>query len=343
MNDDCSHEAAWRQALIDRRTGLSRRSVLAALAATPLAAVLHVRRQSALAADRPAQFSYPMALPGRAPGDGYYVRHGYATENVRFYPGLWHTGENWFALNDATAGHPVVAVSDGVVLYGDYDYPGHVVIVQHEVALFSMYGHLDYALDVAPGDEVRRGDRLGTVLARSDDIARSHLHVEIRDFYTRNDVNGDSPSWGFTCGVECPPGPGYWPIDAPDHPSAVGWRNSTHVIARRNALAGLGGVRAVVAEGVPGPLPLWSRPSDHPDAKRIGEIDAPAGTAFTLKAIAGGRAESTETSSLAYRLWYRIELADGSAAWTPALVADSLETGSDGRPATVRFILLPLI
>ena len=44
---------------------------------------------------------------------------------------------------------------------------------------------------------------------------------------------GDRPRYGFACGVNCPPGPGYWPIDAPENPSAMGWRNPTHVIAHR--------------------------------------------------------------------------------------------------------------
>ncbi len=38
-----------------------------------------------------------------------------------------------------------------------------------------------------------------------------------------------------------------------------------------------------------------------------------------------------------------IKSADGATAWTPALVADGFETGSDGRPTTGRFMLLPLI
>ena len=32
-------------------------------------------------------YSYPMGLPGRPPGDGLLVRHGYATENTWYNPG----------------------------------------------------------------------------------------------------------------------------------------------------------------------------------------------------------------------------------------------------------------
>lgn len=37
-------------------------------------------------------FGYPMALPGRAAGDGSVARHGYAVENTWFLPGYWHAG-----------------------------------------------------------------------------------------------------------------------------------------------------------------------------------------------------------------------------------------------------------
>ena len=40
-------------------------------------------------------FSYPMGIPGSALGDGLVILHGYACENVPFYTGWWHTGENW--------------------------------------------------------------------------------------------------------------------------------------------------------------------------------------------------------------------------------------------------------
>jgi murein DD-endopeptidase MepM/ murein hydrolase activator NlpD len=109
----------------------------------------------------------------------------------------------------------VYAVATGEVVFAGSDYPGRVVIVRHADDLFSKYGHLDYALAVGVGDVVERGQPLGTILARTDGRAPSHLHFEIRTFLTTPEVNGDSPRYGFACGVDCPPGPGYWPIDAP--------------------------------------------------------------------------------------------------------------------------------
>src|SRR5687768_7509216 len=77
-----------------------------------LFALFPVPRRDA-AAGGSASYGYPMALPGRVPGDGFYIRTAYAAENLRYYPGLWHTGENWFAVGDETAGLPVLAVANG--------------------------------------------------------------------------------------------------------------------------------------------------------------------------------------------------------------------------------------
>src|SRR3712207_3981113 len=124
-----------------------------------------------------------------------------------------------------------------------------------------MYGHLDFAAPVAAGDTVRRGDPIGSVLARGDWVP-SHLHFEVRTFLTTEIVNGALPRYGFGCGVECPPGPGYWPIVAPELPADVGWRNPTHVVNGRALAVGTAAGPEVVV--VPTPtaetVPLWTAP-----------------------------------------------------------------------------------
>src|SRR5688572_8382706 len=174
-------------------------------------------------------FSYPIGLPGSAPGDGFFIRHGAQVENTWYNPGYWHTGEDWYALEGDTAGARVNAIADGEVVYAGANYPGRVVIVRHVDDLYSMYGHLDPRLAVNVGQKIARGELIGTVLRRGDKTP-NHLHFEIRTFLTAREVNGAAPRFGFRCGVNCPPGPGYWPIDAPDLPGALGWRNPTHVI-----------------------------------------------------------------------------------------------------------------
>ncbi len=286
-------------------------------------------------------FSYPMGLPDQPLGDGFLIRHGYATENVPYYPGWWHTGENWFLAGGDTFGLPVYAVAAGDVVFAGYDYPGPVVIVQHAADLYSMYGHLDYELAVAAGQSVVRGQQLGTVLQRSDDPARSHLHFELRTFYISPEINGDNPQYGVNCGFECPPGPGYWPMEA-QHPSQLGWRNPTHVINRRAWPTGVpAGSEAIVTTTAPTSIPFWSVPPSSADAAPSGDLSLVAGTTYPLLAIDAGAEDATGTSAEAYQLWYGIALLNGDSAWVQAAVPDKHDLGSDGRPSSVRFDFVP--
>src|SRR5690606_31513475 len=96
-------------------------------------------------------YSYPLSVPGRALGDGFLLRHGYACENTWFAPGNWHTGEDWYLPGGETGGADVHAVAAGEVVFAGSEYPGLVVIVQHDDGLFAMYGHLDYVLAITTG------------------------------------------------------------------------------------------------------------------------------------------------------------------------------------------------
>lgn len=319
--------------LVTRRTLI--RSAAAAVA--PRIAPLSTRAQGS-----EPLFSYPMGLPGQPLGDGLFVRIAYAAENVRYYPGWWHTGENWHLVEGQTAGLPVYAAAAGEVVFAGYDYPGLVVIVQHEETLYSMYGHLDYAAAVTPGQRVARGETLGTVLARSDDVSRSHLHFEFRTFFTKSAINGEAPQYGVNCGYECPPGPGYWPMSAPEHPSQMGWLNPTHVIARRAWPVGvLDGAEVVVSSSAPATTPLWTAPADLKDATPAGDFPLTPGERYPLLAIDSGAEDATGTSAEATRLWYRIALPDGDGAWVQAAVPQAIDTGDDGRPSSLRFEFLP--
>ncbi len=285
----------------------------------------------------------PIGLPGQVLGDGFLIRHGYACENTWFSPGWLHAAEDFYLPGGNAAGAGVYAVADGDVVFAGSEYPGLVVIVQHRDDLFSMYGHLDYALAVERGS-VRRGQQLGTVLDRTDGRAPSHLHFEIRNFLTRTEVNGDAPRYSVACGFNCAPGPGYWPIDAPDHPSAIGWRNPTHVIANRAYDGTLPTDAAViVASGAADSAALWSLPADRSDAVQVGNLPLSAGDRYRLISIATGPEASSETSAEGYRLWYRIAVPDVGRVWVQAAVPSENDTGSDGRPSSVRFDFLPAV
>jgi murein DD-endopeptidase MepM/ murein hydrolase activator NlpD len=237
----------------------------------------------------------------------------------------------------------VYAVAAGEVIFAGSEYPGLVVIVQHPDGLFSMYGHLDYALAVEAGQSVARGQLLGSILTRTDGLAPSHLHFELRTFFTTPEVNGNAPRYGVGCGFDCPPGPGYWPLEAPEHPSAMGWRNPTHVINRRAWPVGISeGSEVVLAEMAPEVITLWSAPVGDPGAEALGDISAMTpGAAFSLLEIAAGAEDATGTSAEAYHLWYRIALPTGAEGWVQAAVPVDDDTGSDGRPSSVRFHFLP--
>ncbi len=319
----------------------TRRTFLQIMTATGLA--MHVRPGPVRAQTLAPAFSYPLGLPDRPLGDGLFVRHGYATENTWYNPGWWHTGEDWYLAEGETGGLGVYAAAAGEIVFAGSEYPGLVVIIAHAEGLYSMYGHLDYALAIEPGQVVARGQALGTVLVRGDGRAPSHLHFEMRTFFTTPEVNGDAPRYGVGCGFECPPGPGYWPIDAPEHPSDLGWRNPTHVINRRAWVEGVPvGVEAIVSEAAPASTPLWSAPADVVGAEPRGELTLIAGDRYALLAVDTGEEDAIGTSAEGYRVWYRIALTDGGEGWVQAAIPDAFDTGSDGRPS-VRFDFLPVV
>ncbi len=320
--------AAWR---------VSRRRMISCLAAFTLGA-----ETISVAAAKVQQWTYPIAFPGELPGWGLFVKHGYACEHAAYYPGLWHTGENWYGIERNAIEAEVIAAADGEVVYADFDYPGRVVIVRHAESLFSMYGHLDYQHSVSVGQQIGRGERIGSPLSFPDGIERTHLHFEIRTFYTSDLINGDRPSHGFTCGFQCPPGPGYWPIDAEDHPSELGWLNPTHVIQNR-LFDGKPPIGAEIVATSDKSYELWSEPSNHADAVPVGNMVSRSGGRYPLVDIATGTEASTATSAIGYRVWYRIESSSEGVVWVEGLHASDDNIGNDGRPSAVLLDFIPAL
>lgn len=289
-------------------------------------------------------FSYPMGLSDAALGDGLVILHGYACENVPYFTGWWHTGENWHLEQGETGGSPVYAVADGEVVYSGSNYPGLVVIVKQADELYSMYGHLDFDAIVAEGDRLARGQLLGHVLTRTDGRL-SHLHFELRTFYISNQINGDAPSYGVNCGYNCPPGPGYWPMIDPRHPSQMGWRNPSAVIANRafggGAIPSTAEIVATTSAGEA--ASVWTLPKDQPGAVRLADLATRPGDRFQLLEINGGDEASLVTSATGYAIWYRITLPTGGSGWVQAAIPSKRYTGMDGRPSTVRLRFVPAV
>ena len=282
--------------------------------------------------------SLPVRWPGRLPGDGFLILHGYATENTAFAPGWWHTGENWYAIDGGdTAGAEGLAVAPGVVVFAGYDYPGPVVIVQHQPYLYSMYGHLDYVLKVQETDVVEAGQPIGTVLNRTDGESPSHLHFEIRTFLIRDEINGSNPSYGVHCGYQCAPGPGYWPMDAPEHPSQLGWLNPLEEMSRWRQ----GGAAFDVVgsqSGVGRTVDLLAGPDAT--AEVLSTITLTEDATFTVAEVATAPPDGTGTSAEAYAVWYRTTV-DGVNGWFSAIATSDEAIGLDGRPSAVELLVVP--
>lgn len=319
--------------------GLDRRRFLSGLGGAGFA--LALRRKSQ--AQTSFAFGFPIADPGGLPGDGFLVRHGFQTENAWYNPGSWHTAEDWYRLDAAeTAGASVLAVADGDVVFMGSDYPGRVIVIQHAPELYSMYGHLNpETVTVTEGSPVVRGQQLATVASVPGWKAPSHLHFEIRTFLYTAEVNGETPRYPYACGFNCAPGPGYWPIDAPELPSAMGWRNPTHIIGNR--LVSDGPLTVAVPASGGGVVELTSAPWQWTDATEVGLLDLYPGARFDVMAVDAGEGASTGTSADAYYLSYLIDLGDGNSGWVRAAVADYGDTGADGRPSSVKFLLLPVL
>ncbi|MEM7699052.1 MAG: M23 family metallopeptidase [Verrucomicrobiota bacterium] len=125
-------------------------------------------------------FDYPVGKPDAR---GYYVYRGY-------YPG-GHLGEDWNGDGGGNTdeGDPVYSIAHGVVVFSQ-DYKrgwGNVVIVRHAYRakngqinyIDSLYGHLKVRL-VREGEQVIRGQQLGTIGTGPYRMYTAHLHFEIR-------------------------------------------------------------------------------------------------------------------------------------------------------------------
>ena len=78
----------------------------------------------------------------------------------------------------ATTGTPVLAAADGLVLRtGSQVFAGRLVVVAHDLEFATVYYHLS-AVEVAPGQAVRRGDVIGRV-GTSGNATAPHLHFGV--------------------------------------------------------------------------------------------------------------------------------------------------------------------
>ena len=99
----------------------------------------------------------------------------------------------------------------------------------------------------------------------------------------------------------------------------------------------------MVAAGASARLPLWSAPAGSEQGEARGELALVPGERFPLLALDIGADDTTGTSAESYHLWYQLALPDGGDAWAQAALPLPNDTGSDGRPSSVEFVLFPVM
>lgn len=120
---------------------------------------------------------------GKPDGYGYYVYRGFSPYG--------HLGEDWNGNGGGNTdeGDPVYSTAHGVVIFSE-DYRkgwGNVVIIRHayretngQIAFVdSLYGHLKVR-SVREGQQVTRGQMVGTIGCGPYRMYAAHLHFEIR-------------------------------------------------------------------------------------------------------------------------------------------------------------------
>src|SRR6056297_1621072 len=125
-------------------------------------------------------FDYPVGKPN---ADGYYVYRGFSPHG--------HLGEDWNGDGGGNTdeGDPVYSIAHGIVVFSE-DYRkgwGNVVIIRHayrerngQIAFTdSLYGHLKVR-SVKVGQQVSRGQLVGTIGTGPYRMYAAHLHFEIR-------------------------------------------------------------------------------------------------------------------------------------------------------------------
>jgi hypothetical protein len=153
----------------------------------------------------------------------------------------------------------------------------------------------------------------------------------MRTFLFANEVNGDNPRYGVNCGPNCAPGPGYWPMDAPELPVGMGWLNPTHVQA---GMARTGDTMQRFAVTVRAPQSVTLRDVPNADGAAVADVSIDRDSYLNVLDISAGAADTGGTSARAYDLWLKCASTDDEG-WVQAAAPSDRETGSDGRPSAV--------
>lgn len=190
--------------------------VLRSISIACLAAITITSGCDDLEADRSAPASLPPEedgfvnplnpIPGVTEsydGDGYYSALDWTERNPGF--GAHHCGEDWNYEGVDDFGKPVYAIANGVVVSASHEGSrwGNIVMIEHYIPragnenyrfIASTYAHLD-TYSVGVGDEVRRGDPIGTIGDADGYYPSPHLHFEMR----WDENLGPTANHGYSC------------------------------------------------------------------------------------------------------------------------------------------------
>jgi murein DD-endopeptidase MepM/ murein hydrolase activator NlpD len=122
--------------------------------------------------DGPRRFSLPLAPPLDPLPEGGRFGHRRIVNGRTRSP---HGGIDYAA----PGGTPILAAADGTVaMAADQFFGGNAVFLDHGDGLVTMYMHMS-RVDVADGQPVRRGDRLGAI-GSTGRATGPHLHFGVR-------------------------------------------------------------------------------------------------------------------------------------------------------------------
>lgn len=174
---------------------------LLALFLVGLVAGLYIRLRSEVAREAPRdplfQLISPLelaALPNATRFDfPMGSEHGAFAYNAQPFTENRHLGDdlNGIGGENSDLGDPIYAIADGRVILARDGGPGwgNVISVIHAYEesgarkyVQSYYGHVE-AMIVEAGQDVRRGEQIGTV-GNADGRYLAHLHLEMREFIT---------------------------------------------------------------------------------------------------------------------------------------------------------------
>lgn len=117
-----------------------------------------------------------VAIPSRMPVEGASLTSGYGMRN---HPVLGGRRQHKGVDLAMPTGTPVYATADGMVSKAEwFSSYGLYISLEHGAAIQSRYGHLS-RLNVAAGQQVRKGDLIGYVGSTGRSTG-PHLHYEVR-------------------------------------------------------------------------------------------------------------------------------------------------------------------